>query len=86
MTAKEPWIAVLSIHSHPVQEAEAQGELVQLVGENGTADFDDGKLVGRREDAQVPFDFLARSERVQKTSDGLLRGVMRRSVRFMHEF
>lgn len=50
-----------SSDSHAVQEAQAESKLVQLMCENGTSDLEDGKLVRGTEDAQVPFDFFARS-------------------------
>ena len=66
------------VESNTVQEAEADGQFLQLV-EDGTSNFDDGELcgfggIGRRgEDAQVAFDLTLGSNRVQESSNRLLQ-------------
>ena len=65
------------VESNAIQETNTEGQLIKLV-ENGTSNFDDGKLcrlggIGRRrEDAQMAFDLTLGSNRVQKSGDGLL--------------
>lgn len=44
---------------HSVQEAEAEGQFIELVGKDRSSDFEHCKLVRGREDSQVPLDFLA---------------------------
>ena len=57
------------VESNAVQEADTEGQLIQLV-EDGTSNFDDGEFCrlggigGRGEDAQVAFDFTLGPNRV----------------------
>ena len=48
-----------------MQEAERQGELVELVREDRAADLEHRKLVGRREDAQIALDFAFSSNGIE---------------------
>lgn len=57
------------VESNTVQEADTEGQFIQLV-EDGTSDFDDGefcglrRIGGRGKDAQVAFDFTLGANRV----------------------
>lgn len=55
-----------------VQKVEREGERLEVVGEDGAADFEDGKVGGRGKDLQVPRHFAAGGERVQQPDDGFL--------------
>lgn len=65
------------IETNAVEEAEVDGELINLV-EDGATDFDDGKFggvggVGRRgEDAEVAFNFTLGADGIEEASDGIL--------------
>jgi hypothetical protein len=60
------------VESDAVEEVEAQGEALHVVGEDRTADLDDGEVGGRGEDLEVTADLTARGERVEETDDCLL--------------
>jgi hypothetical protein len=38
------------VETDAVEEGEREGQVIELVGQDGAADFEDGKLVGSRED------------------------------------
>lgn len=33
-------------YSHPMQEAQTEGKVIELLGQDRSSDFEDGKLVG----------------------------------------
>jgi hypothetical protein len=65
------------VESDTIEEAQAMGELVNLV-EDSAADLDDSELGGVRrvgrggEDTEVPLDLAFCADRVEKTGDGIL--------------
>lgn len=63
-----------------VEEVEREGERLEVVGEDGAADLEDGKVGRGREDLEVARDFAARGERVQQSDDRLLRAYARVSA------
>jgi hypothetical protein len=66
------------VETDAVQEADTEGQLIHLV-EDGASNFDHGEFCGLRgiggrgKDAQMAFDFTLSPNRVQESSDCLLR-------------
>ena len=63
------------VEADAVQKVEREGERLEVVGEDGAADFEDGKVGGRGKDLQVPRHFAAGRERVEQPDDGFLCSV-----------
>lgn len=59
-------------NSHAVKEAQAESQLLELISQDSAAHLEHGELVGSTEDTQVPFNFLARSQRVQESCNRFL--------------
>ena len=55
-----------------MEETETESELVKLVGEDRSSDFENGEFVCGGEDAVISLDLFTGGERVQETSDGFL--------------
>ena len=65
------------VEADPIEEAQAEGQLVELV-ENGTSDLDDGEFCRVRgicrggEDTEVALYFTFCADRIKQTGDGIL--------------
>jgi hypothetical protein len=68
------------VQSDAVEEVERECEGLEVVGEDGAADLEDGKVGRGREDLEVARDFAARGERVQQSDNRLLRACASVSV------
>lgn len=64
------------VESDSVKEVEGQSEGFQIMGEDRSAYFDDGKVSRGGEDLEVTRDFAAGGEGIEKSDDGFLRDSM----------